>query len=99
MLQQGLEIQEAFAQLDLILCLGGDGTLMFCASKFQKMENPVPPMLAFGLGSLGFLTPFNHSEFEVCAAALYGRSYLEPCAAAITWHQSAADICLGLAGP
>ena len=57
---------ENFAQIDLIICLGGDGTLMFVASQFQKMDTPVPPMMAFSLGSLGFLTPFNHNGFEHC---------------------------------
>ena len=64
---------EAFAQIDLIICLGGDGTLMFVASRFQKMETPVPPMMVFSMGSLGFLTPFSHDCFETSLhAVLHG---------------------------
>jgi NAD kinase len=65
---------ETFAQIDLIVCLGGDGTLMFVASQFQKMTTPVPPMIAYSMGSLGFLTPFAHESHEaactMCCTAI-----------------------------
>src|SRR3989338_207468 len=43
--------------IDLIVCLGGDGTLLHINSLFSC--NPVPPCLCFNLGSMGFLTPFS----------------------------------------
>uniref|UniRef100_H0WQM9 NAD(+) kinase n=1 Tax=Otolemur garnettii TaxID=30611 RepID=H0WQM9_OTOGA len=48
-------------QIDLIICLGGDGTLLYASSLFQ---GSVPPVMAFHLGSLGFLTPFNFEDFQ-----------------------------------
>ncbi|BFZ23930.1 hypothetical protein BsWGS_26969 [Bradybaena similaris] len=42
-------------KVDFIICLGGDGTLLYVSSLFQ---NSVPPVMAFNMGSLGFLTPF-----------------------------------------
>ncbi|XP_062046280.1 NAD kinase isoform X1 [Lepus europaeus] len=48
-------------QIDFIICLGGDGTLLYASSLFQ---GSVPPVMAFHLGSLGFLTPFNFESFE-----------------------------------
>ncbi|KAM4871617.1 NAD kinase isoform 1-T4 [Thomomys bottae] len=48
-------------QIDLIVCLGGDGTLLYASSLFQ---GSVPPVLAFHLGSLGFLTPFSFEDFQ-----------------------------------
>ncbi|BHF71064.1 hypothetical protein SprV_0401411800 [Sparganum proliferum] len=45
---------------DLVICLGGDGTLLHVTSIFQ---NTVPPILSFYMGSLGFLTPFNFEHF------------------------------------
>ncbi|XP_069097113.1 NAD kinase isoform X1 [Pleurodeles waltl] len=48
-------------QIDFIICLGGDGTLLYASSLFQ---NSVPPVMAFHLGSLGFLTPFNFDNFQ-----------------------------------
>ena len=44
-----------------IVCLGGDGTLLYASSLFQQS---VPPVMAFHLGSLGFLTPFEFQNFE-----------------------------------
>ncbi|XP_055984419.1 NAD kinase isoform X1 [Sorex fumeus] len=48
-------------QIDLIICLGGDGTLLYASSLFQ---GSVPPVMAFHLGSLGFLTPFSFENFQ-----------------------------------
>lgn len=48
-------------RIDFIVCLGGDGTLLYASLLFQKS---VPPVMAFHLGSLGFLTPFQFDNFE-----------------------------------
>lgn len=46
---------------DLVITLGGDGTVLFVSSIFQKH---VPPILSFALGSLGFLTNFKFETFR-----------------------------------
>ena len=48
-------------KIDFCCCLGGDGTLLYASSLFQQS---VPPIMAFHLGSLGFLTPFKFEDFE-----------------------------------
>lgn len=48
-------------KVDFIICLGGDGTLLYASSLFQQS---VPPVIAFNMGSLGFLTPFPFSAFK-----------------------------------
>ncbi|KOB77541.1 Poly(P)/ATP NAD kinase [Operophtera brumata] len=48
-------------KIDFIICLGGDGTLLHASSLFQQS---VPPIMAFHLGSLGFLTPFEFNNFQ-----------------------------------
>lgn len=48
--------------IDLIICLGGDGTVLHTALQFS---NAVPPMLAFNLGSLGFLAAFGMQIVEL----------------------------------
>ncbi|XP_037075863.1 NAD kinase-like isoform X1 [Pollicipes pollicipes] len=48
-------------KIDFIICLGGDGTLLYASSLFQQS---VPPVMAFHLGSLGFLTPFKFDNFQ-----------------------------------
>ncbi|KAH8788705.1 NAD(H) kinase [Diaporthe sp. PMI_573] len=48
-------------KFDLVLTLGGDGTVLFTSWLFQRI---VPPVLSFSLGSLGFLTPFGYDHFK-----------------------------------
>ena len=49
------------SKIDLIICLGGDGTLLHASSMFQES---CPPVLSFSMGSLGFLTPFDFKFHE-----------------------------------
>ena len=65
-------------KIDFIVCLGGDGTLLYASSLFQQS---VPPVMAFHMGSLGFLTPFEIENFEqqvthVLEGRLHTKSYL-----------------------
>jgi NAD+ kinase len=46
---------------DLVLTLGGDGTVLFTSWLFQRI---VPPVLSFSLGSLGFLTSFEFERYK-----------------------------------
>ncbi|KAJ3064711.1 NAD(+) kinase [Podochytrium sp. JEL0797] len=49
------------SEIDLVVTLGGDGTVLYTSSLFQ---NRVPPIVPFHLGSLGFLTVFNHTTYQ-----------------------------------
>ncbi|KAG5932068.1 hypothetical protein E4U60_005487 [Claviceps pazoutovae] len=46
-------------KFDLVLTLGGDGTVLFTSWLFQRI---VPPVLSFSLGSLGFMTTFDFDK-------------------------------------
>lgn len=46
---------------DFVVTLGGDGTVLYASWLFQQI---VPPVLSFGLGSLGFMTKFDYSDFQ-----------------------------------
>jgi NAD+ kinase len=48
-------------KFDLVLTLGGDGTVLYTSWLFQRI---VPPILSFSLGSLGFLTNFEYDRFK-----------------------------------
>ncbi|KAJ4772626.1 NAD kinase [Rhynchospora pubera] len=48
-------------KVDLVVTLGGDGTVLWAASLFK---GPVPPVVAFALGSLGFMTPFHSEQYR-----------------------------------
>ncbi|KAF1934917.1 ATP-NAD kinase [Clathrospora elynae] len=45
---------------DIVLALGGDGTVLYASWLFQRI---VPPTIAFSLGSLGFLTKFDYELY------------------------------------
>ena len=59
-------------RFDFVVSLGGDGTLLYASWLFQRI---VPPVLAFSLGSLGFLTKFDFAQyvsvFETILIVLY----------------------------
>ncbi|RDA93132.1 hypothetical protein CP533_4130 [Ophiocordyceps camponoti-saundersi (nom. inval.)] len=48
-------------RFDLVLTLGGDGTVLFTSWLFQRV---VPPVLSFSLGSLGFMTQFEFERYK-----------------------------------
>jgi NAD+ kinase len=52
---------ESPEMFDLVLTLGGDGTVLFTSWLFQRI---VPPILSFSLGSLGFLTNFEFAQYH-----------------------------------
>ncbi|CCK71104.1 NADH/NAD(+) kinase KNAG_0G00470 [Huiozyma naganishii CBS 8797] len=54
-------VREQDVFFDLCVTMGGDGTVLFASTLFQKH---VPPVLPFSLGSLGFLTNFDFGQFK-----------------------------------
>ncbi|KAJ5068388.1 nad kinase [Anaeramoeba ignava] len=48
--------------VDFVICLGGDGTMLHISSLFYNQ--PSPPILAFHLGTLGFLAIFDFQEYK-----------------------------------
>ncbi|PIA48334.1 hypothetical protein AQUCO_01400737v1 [Aquilegia coerulea] len=57
------EISLLHTKVDLIVTLGGDGTVLWAASMFK---GPVPPVVPFSLGSLGFMTSFQCEQYREC---------------------------------
>lgn len=65
-------------QLDLVVVLGGDGTVLWTCHIFGNRA--VPPLVPFNLGSLGFLTPFQpHYVCKVLARTLAGEGVGAAC--------------------
>ena len=58
-------------QFDLVLTLGGDGTVLFTSYLFQRI---VPPILSFSLGSLGFLTNFEYQSYKSSLNKIMGEA-------------------------
>ncbi|XBW37877.1 hypothetical protein QEN19_003452 [Hanseniaspora menglaensis] len=61
-------IQENDNLIDLVITLGGDGTVLYVSNIFQKN---VPPVMSFSLGSLGFLTNFEFENYEKSLEKLF----------------------------
>lgn len=54
-------IQREPERFDLVVTLGGDGTVLYVLNLFQRI---VPPVMLFALGLLGFLTNFRFDHFR-----------------------------------
>ncbi|XP_062084085.1 NAD(H) kinase 1-like [Humulus lupulus] len=64
------EITLLHKKVDLVVTLGGDGTVLWAASMFK---GPVPPVVPFSLGSLGFMTRlYSESYKEILDSILKG---------------------------
>ena len=59
-------------KFDLVLTLGGDGTVLF--TSFCLFQRVVPPVLAFSLGSLGFLTNFEFQTYQKSLNSIMGET-------------------------
>ncbi|KAF2709899.1 ATP-NAD kinase, partial [Pleomassaria siparia CBS 279.74] len=60
---------ESPEKFDLVLTLGGDGTVLFTSWLFQRI---VPPILSFSLGSLGFMTNFEFAQYKESLSKIMG---------------------------
>jgi NAD+ kinase len=56
-------------KFDLVLTLGGDGTVLYTSWLFQRI---VPPILSFSLGSLGFMTNFEFAQYKESLNSIMG---------------------------
>jgi NAD+ kinase len=65
--QDDKEIVLLHMKVDLVVTLGGDGTVLWAASMFK---GPVPPVVPFSLGSLGFMTPFHSEHYRDCLESI-----------------------------
>ncbi|KAL2623489.1 hypothetical protein R1flu_003694 [Riccia fluitans] len=57
------ELALLHTKIDLVITLGGDGTVLWAANMFK---GPVPPLVSFSMGSLGFMTPFQSDRYQEC---------------------------------
>ncbi|GAX83042.1 hypothetical protein CEUSTIGMA_g10468.t1 [Chlamydomonas eustigma] len=63
--------------VDFVICLGGDGVILHANYLFQSS---IPPVIAFNLGSLGFMTNHDYQSFrEDLDSVIFGSQELESC--------------------
>lgn len=63
--EHAIESPELF---DMVITLGGDGTVLYVSKLFQRV---VPPIISFSLGSLGFLTNFRIEEAKKILSTVF----------------------------
>ncbi len=72
----GLQRHELAEKVDLVIVLGGDGTLLAVA---RAIGNRAVPILGVNLGALGYLAEISQDEmFPVLEEVLAGRFHTEP---------------------
>jgi NAD+ kinase len=69
--RKDLETDDPF-DVDLVLCLGGDGTLL---ASVRLLEGREIPILGLNLGGVGFLTAISSDELERCLDAVLSGEY------------------------
>lgn len=67
-----VEKREFAEHIDVLLALGGDGTLLFCA---RVLNGAHVPIFGINLGRLGFLTSLREEELEKAMEALASGNY------------------------
>lgn len=55
--------------IDYIITLGGDGTILWAAKQFNT--GPMPPLITFAQGSLGFMCNFTFEDHETILRPIF----------------------------
>ncbi|EFP90415.2 uncharacterized protein PGTG_16175 [Puccinia graminis f. sp. tritici CRL 75-36-700-3] len=74
--EEDLQTLESRKDIDLVIALGGDGTVLHISHLFKNTA--CPPILGFNLGTIGFLLPFAPNDwFDVINQVLTGKIGVE----------------------
>lgn len=72
----------ASSAVDFVVCLGGDGTVLRTVAWMGECRGSevtrTPPILAFGVGSLGFLAPFSIVDYQSVLSAILDSESVHP---------------------
>jgi len=72
-LATGLDVPELAEQCELLVVMGGDGTILRVV---HKLSGALPPIFGINIGSLGFLTCLGPSELRRAVASIRDRDYI-----------------------
>jgi NAD+ kinase len=70
--QRGVAIEELASRVDILVLLGGDGTILHLA---KQLGSRVKPIAAINIGTLGFLTLGTADQLDEIAAQLANRNF------------------------
>ncbi|KAF9586366.1 NADH kinase pos5 [Lunasporangiospora selenospora] len=63
-----IPVEEYTRVTDLVVTLGGDGTILHTSSLFKSA---VPPVISFSLGTLGFLLPYHIDNYQAALQKIF----------------------------
>jgi len=66
---------QAFKQADLVMTVGGDGTMLSAAAEAALLEKP---LLGVNGGTVGFMTELELSELKMIEALFHGKYTIDP---------------------
>lgn len=67
---EGVDILCDLDIINLVIVIGGDGTLLWTSRIFRK-KFKMPPILAFSVGSLGYLCKYEKKELKTTLNQLF----------------------------
>jgi NAD+ kinase len=70
--RKGIPLESLSEQIDLLLVLGGDGTILWV---LRQLRESIKPIAAINTGTLGFLTCATEEESEVLVNAIVAGTY------------------------
>ncbi|VVU95039.1 ATP-NAD kinase [seawater metagenome] len=60
--------------IDLIISIGGDGTILYC-NKLFSTQNRMPPIISFFLGTLGFITSHKFLDYPIILKKVFDQEF------------------------
>lgn len=72
-LTSGLDVQDLAERCELLVAMGGDGTILRIV---HKLRGVLPPIFGINIGSLGFLTCLGPGEISRAVASIRDRDYI-----------------------
>jgi len=69
----GKKLPDLAAEADLLLVLGGDGTIL---RVIHQIHGPIPPVFGVNIGSLGFLTCVGPEELDLAAESIRAKNFV-----------------------
>jgi NAD+ kinase len=72
-IEGGLPVAELAQRCELLVALGGDGTIL---RVLKELENVIKPIFGINLGSLGFLTCVSSADAMLAVGSIVARDYM-----------------------